>query len=143
MSDIVNGHGFEEVVHTADRAIKVWGKDYSQLFEAAARGMIGLMDLESGGDEAIERMIGLEAMDLESLLVAYLSEILFLSDCEQAVFERFDVTIEAVRDGWLLKGEAAGWVARGYRNMIKAVTYHLLEIRQNEQGFETMIVFDV
>ena len=57
--------GFEEVSHTADLEIRVWGKDLASLFIAAAEGMFHLSGIEDyeDGFSAVKRTISLDAMD--------------------------------------------------------------------------------
>ncbi len=85
-----------EVEHTADRALRVWGRELPDLFVGAARGMTGLMaDLD--GLVATEwREVRLEGWDRESLLVDWLNELLFLTETERLLF--VDYRIESLTD---------------------------------------------
>ena len=63
---------FEEVDHTADIAIRVWGRDLAELFVNGAYGMACQMaDLDAVNQE-VEHLIELEAYDAETLLVSWL-----------------------------------------------------------------------
>lgn len=132
---------FEVIEHTADWAIRVTGKDLSQLFCHAAEGMSSLMV----GDLAIlplnvTRTLELKAYDAESLLVEWLSELAYWAEMDQMVFRQFDL-IEVTPTE--LRGMVKGGRAPILHKHIKAVTYHNLAIARNDAGLETTIVFDV
>ncbi len=132
--------GFEEVEHTADIAVRVWGRDLAELFANAAYGMA--CQLADVGDvkPTIERSVELEAYDAETLLVAWLGELLYLSERDECVFIDFDVSeITLTR----LRAIVRGGAVKEYRRHIKAVTFGGLEIRPTSRGYETTIVFDV
>jgi SHS2 domain-containing protein len=134
------GKRFEEIEHTADIAIRVWGGDLADLFANAAYGMaFQLADLD-GVDLTIERPIELEACDAETLLVAWLGELLYLGERDECVFTEFDM-LEVVPTR--LRAVARGGAVRVYRGHVKAVTFNDLEIRRTDEGYETTIVFDV
>ena len=69
---------YELIDHTADIAIKAYGKSLSEAFENAAKAMFDIItdssEIESVGQYDVE----LEAPDLEQLLVDWLSELLFI-----------------------------------------------------------------
>jgi SHS2 domain-containing protein len=78
---------FEEVEHTADWALRVRGRDLSQLLTNAARGMSYLLVSEVAAiPSQVERRLVLDAMDAESLLVAWLSELAYWAEAELLVF---------------------------------------------------------
>ena len=78
--------------------------------------------------------------DAETLLVTWLGELLFWNEQEGLIFTEFD--LEEVTPTYL-KGKARGGVPSEHRRHIKAVTFHNLDIRPTERGWETTIVFDV
>jgi len=132
---------FEEVEHTADRALRIHGRDLSELFANAADGMNSLMRPAGTGDaDRIAKRIELEALDPESLLVAWLSELAFWAETECLVFSRFDfLELSATR----LRADIHGSRADGLEKHIKAVTFHDLAIRRGPEGLVVTVVFDV
>jgi SHS2 domain-containing protein len=131
---------FEEVEHTADIAIHVWGGDLAELFANAAYGMACQLADPDDVRLTVERSVELEAYDVETLLVDWLGELLYLSERDERVFTAFDVLeIAPTR----LRAVARGGAVCAYRGHIKAVTFNELEIRRTETGYETTIVFDV
>jgi SHS2 domain-containing protein len=82
--------GFEEVEHTADRALRIFGTNLTELFLSAAAGLTHLMAVEvSEISTEIEKSIELEAIDAESLLVEWLSELAYWAESEMLVFKKF------------------------------------------------------
>ncbi len=131
---------YMEVEHTADRALRVWGRDLPDLFVGAARGMTGLMaDLD--GLVATEwREVRLEAWDRESLLVNWLNELLFLTETERVLF--VDYRIESLTDT-VLVARVRGAHAPVTKAVVKAATYHDLRLVHDDAGWSTVITFDV
>jgi SHS2 domain-containing protein len=80
-----------------------------------------------------------EGPDLESLLVAFLSELIYYQEQENLAFDTFDVRIT----DQMLKVEMEGAQIKSVDKAVKAATYHNLKIESTARGFETTIVFDV
>ncbi|WP_448593343.1 archease, partial [Thermoflexus hugenholtzii] len=73
---------FEEIPHTADWAIRAYGRTLPELFAHAALGMYSLLtDLETV-PEAERREALVEAASPEGLLVAWLNELVYLTERE-------------------------------------------------------------
>ncbi len=131
--------GFVERPHTADWALEVWAPDLASLLEESARGMYSLMEARLQAAPRVRTRLALQAGDRESLLVAFLSELLYLSEQQRVGFDRFRLTLE----GNSLGAELEGALLQGPLKPIKAVTFHNLSIHAGERGLETVIVFDV
>lgn len=131
--------GFEEKAHTADWALRVWAKSLPALFAEAARGMYALSGANQAEGPKVKRTFQAEAPDAESLLVAFLSELVYAVEQEHLIFDEFDVQVEGMK----LKVEMSGAPILSLTKAIKAVTYHNLLIRPTARGYEVEIVFDV
>ena len=131
--------GFEEVSHTADWSARVWASDLPTLFKEAARAMNSLSGTVIGTDDRVSRTLEVEGPDLESLLVAFLSELVYYQEQESLTFDDFDLRVA----GQWLKVAMKGAQIASVDKAIKAVTYHNLKIESTTEGFETTIVFDV
>jgi len=131
--------GFEEVPHTADRALRVWAPDLPTLFAEAARGMYALMTPQAAAGPRITRVFEVRAPDPEGRLVAFLSELLYLLENEHLVFDRF--AIDAQSSG--LHVEMTGSPFQSLTGLVKAVTYHNLNIQRKRDRYEVEVVFDV
>ncbi|MGD9235033.1 MAG: archease [Desulfobacterales bacterium] len=133
--------GFEEIEHTADHALKVYGKNLEELFISAAQGMTSLMMADiSGVSGEIVKDVKLETIDTESLLVEWLSELAYWAESEMLVFSKYKIhTISATA----IDACAMGASVTALEKLIKAVTYHNLNIVKTRKGLEATIVFDV
>ncbi len=139
---------FEEISHTADWALRVWADDLAGLLTESARGMWMLANAEQAEGPRVRRELSLNASDAEGLLVAFLTELLYLSEFEKIIFNRFIAlhtstsSVQGV-EGFNLKVMMEGGALRSIEKEIKAVTFHNLQIRETERGLEVEIVFDV
>jgi len=131
---------YEILEHRADLKIKAFGKNKEELFENVMIGMFESAKYEGEGKE-IKKEIKVSSPDLPSLLVDFLSEILYLNEVNRQVyyqvqFKKFtEKNIEGILSGKELKRVGVA---------IKGVTYHDLDIHQKEDGtWETTILFDI
>jgi SHS2 domain-containing protein len=131
--------GFIEIDHKADWAVKVWAHDFAGLLTESARAMFILTGLRLKSAPRISRQINLAAADSESLLVAFLSELIYLDEQEGLGFDIFDLAV----DGYNLAARIEGAPIVSQLKEIKAVTYHNLAIRETAGRLEVTIVFDV
>lgn len=135
----VAGSGFREIAHTADWALEVWAPDLDRLFDQAARGMYWLMATRLQPAPRIERALSLEGQDAESLLVSFLSELLYLGEIEGLGFDQFQVRVQADRLDAVIRGAP---IAR-LEKEIKAVTFHNLAVTHEGHQLKVTIIFDV
>ncbi len=131
--------GFVEVAHTADWSIKVWAEDLGCLFAEAARGMYSLMEIQLDRKSRRAETMHIESIDLESLLVSFLNELLYKMESHQLAFDQLSVEVSGLE----LEAQLEGSPVTFQKKEIKAVTFHNLAIVQSERKFEVTIVFDV
>ena len=131
--------GYREIEHTADWAMQVWAPDLPRLFKLAAEGMNALAEVKLKRDEKTQRKFELDAHDNETLLVNFLSEILYYGEHEEIGFDEIELM---VGDG-KLKAVCSGAKILSRKKEIKAVTFHNLEINMNDDLYHVEIVFDV
>jgi len=135
--------GFEILEHTADAGIIARGADVKEAFANAARGLFSLITELDDVAEVVYRDIAIAAPDRESLLVAWLNELIYLFDTENILFKRFDIN----------RLDNTGLQARGYGEKVapgrhklklgvKATTYHMLKINENN-GVSVQVLFDI
>jgi SHS2 domain-containing protein len=133
---------FEEVEHTADRALRIRGRNLDELFANAAAGLNSLMLATSRDNhtDSVERRVELDAADAEDLLVAWLSELAFWAETESLIFSRYRFTeLSPVR----LRAVVTGRPVNELQRHVKAVTFHNLAIRRDPEGLVVTVVFDV
>jgi SHS2 domain-containing protein len=130
---------FEELPHTADWCLRVWAVDMAGLFTESAIGMNALTGVRLAEGPRARRTFETAAPDPESLLVTFLSELVYAAEQEHLAFDRFEAKVKSQ----VLKVEMEGAPIISIDKAIKAVTYHNLKIRQTGRGYEVEIVFDV
>ena len=138
MGDYNNYSGFREVAHTADVALKVRGNSIEDLFIQAALGMHAIMKMKLANGKFIQREIFLKEVDIESLLVSFLSELIFYAECGEG-FNKFEIGILHNK----LRGKIIGKEINSIEGEVKAITFHRLKIEMCKSGYETLLVFDV
>ncbi len=135
---------YELVDHTADVGIKAYGKTLSEAFENAAKGMFDIITDSSEIENIGQYNIELEAPDLEQLLVDWLSELLFLNSAKNIVFGFFKVELDDKKNKLSAKvfGEKFDISKHKAGAEIKAVTYHMLEVKK-KKPFRVQVLFDI
>ncbi|NCO33944.1 MAG: hypothetical protein AUJ92_14335 [Armatimonadetes bacterium CG2_30_59_28] len=134
---------FEVADHTADVALRACGDSLAHLFISAARGMFTLIaEGETPGD-GYPGEVTVESADWESLLVSWLRELLFRFELHSQL--PVDFAIRDISPQRLLA--EVQWVNFDPQHHellrhIKAVTYHGLEVKQTDEGWEATLVFD-
>lgn len=131
--------GFREIAHTADWQLEVWAPDIPGLIEQAARGMYTLAGVELKAGPRQQVRVVLRLTDIESLLVSFLGELLYLIESTGLAFDEFDFRIGNGTFTAYLTGAPLAKLDKE----IKAVTYHNLEVRQLPGSLTVNIVFDV
>jgi SHS2 domain-containing protein len=135
----MNLSGYEEIEHTADVALRVWGTDFDTLLKQSAQGVYDLMGVEPDKETPKQNEFSIEHSFPEMVLVDFLNEILYLTEVDSVIYDTF--TFYDHQDGQTVY--ASGYGIKSIKRMIKAVTFHNLEIVETAKGFETTITFDV
>ena len=131
---------FETLEHKADLKIKAFGKDLKELFENAMIGMFESAKYEGGGKE-IKKEIKVSSLDLPSLLVDFLSEVLYLSEVNHEIYNQIQFRKLTNKN---IEGNLFGEKLKTIRVAIKGVTYHSLDIHQKkDKTWETTVLFDI
>lgn len=131
--------GYEELEHTADIALRVWGKDFFTLLRQSVKGMYELMGVDMELTVLKKIKFRMEDNSREIQLVDFLNEVLYLVEDEHAKYETF--IFNKVEDGIIV--QASGYGIRSLQRNIKAVTFHNLAIEEIDSGLEVSITFDV
>lgn len=129
--------------HTADPKIRVVGETLSDLFSQALEGTASLLyrDYAARGESSVAVAVKVSSIDVNSLLVDFLSEALYQSDLHQSIFPA--VKMRRFTNSELEADLLGKNIARFDRN-IKAVTYHGVRILRNPDGlWQTDIIFDI
>ena len=132
---------YELLEHAADVMVRCIGNNIEECFENAAYAMFDQVVDVSRIDDSVERTITITAEDDEDKLYSFLSELLFIMDCESLVFDSFKVTIDGNTVKCVAKGEPLDVRKHHAKTEIKAVTYHMLSVDRHEPS--VTVIFDV
>lgn len=147
---------FKILEHPADVGFLAYGGTLEELFENAALAMCSLACASEKISEKVEREIRADSSDIESLLYAWLAEILAVADAEQLVFRGARVTeLETPHQSGGGKSALAG-AAHGIAygepfdrarhaagTYIKAVTLHQFAVERTAQGWQARVFLDL
>ena len=137
----IRGTAYKEIEHTADRALEICGSDLQELLRNAAGAMNSLLVRENSAfGQQEKKSVELDAIDSESLLVDWLSELAYWAETELLVFHKIDLHQVSTTH---VQATVHGHRVDRLENHIKAVTYHNLEIVQTDKGLTATVVFDV
>jgi SHS2 domain-containing protein len=132
---------FELLEHKADLKIRAFGKDKEELFENAMIGMFkGARYEEEVKIQKSKFKIKISSLDFPSLLVDFLSEVLYLCETKKLVFEKVEFQKLTEKE---MEGTLIGKPLKRMGVHIKGVTYHDLEIHQENGKWQATILFDI
>ena len=112
--------------------VRAYGDSIEAVFEQATRGLLDITGTLAAG-EGDRVAIEVHANDLGGVLVDWLEEVLYLQDAGDRV-------ITAVKVASVTDTGAEGWVGTAPRardlegTAVKAITYHQLEVAQEDDG---------
>jgi SHS2 domain-containing protein len=140
---------YEILEHKADLKIKAFGKTKEELFLNMMIGMTESQKPEIEEGVRVKREIRIQSLDLSSLLVDFLSEILSLGQINKETykeisFRKFSDPSTGSGQVAELEAEIFGQKVEKFGEDIKAITYHQLDVHQREDGiWEGIVLFDV
>jgi SHS2 domain-containing protein len=126
------------IEHTAEVELHVEAETREQVFAEALEAFVELVSRENEGERA-EHEVAVEAQDDATLLAEWLGELVFLAETEDFVpeqltrFELSDGRLTALVSG--RRGRPA--------HLVKAVTYHGLELGSSKGVWKAKVVLDV
>jgi SHS2 domain-containing protein len=131
--------------HTGDIGVRLRAPTLAGLFEQAAIALTDAMTASAVNCRVSEE-IALESSDLDLLLVDWLSELLFRFDARGLLVARAHVEIvraDVYRLGARVEGEPLDPARHGMKVLLKAVTYHALEVKETPEGWFAQVIFDI
>ncbi len=131
---------FEYADHTADVLIRAYGCTLEEAFINAAYAFANFIYDVSRVDARERIDVEVTGVDLEQLLFNWIDELLYRLDAENFALGKIEhLTIEKRDDEYVLKatilGEQYDKRKHGFKGtIIKAMTYHMMEIKQLDNG---------
>lgn len=130
--------------HIADVGFEAWGATREEVFRNAARALVDMMvDLEViQAREATS--FELQGGDPPSLLVNWLSEIIYRFDAEGWLFCEFEFRRLNDRSmAGVARGEKFDRARHRVKLQVKAVTYHQLALDKTSEGWRARVFLDI
>ncbi len=138
---------FDWVEHPSDIGFRAYGKDLAEAFENAALALFEVMVDTSKVEPREEVNVELEAEDEGALLYDWLDKLVYLRDAKGMVMSKFKVTISKTKSGHRLKAQAMGErfdpKKHPGRTAVKAMTYHMMEIKREKNMCSVQAVVDI
>jgi SHS2 domain-containing protein len=135
---------FRILEHPADVGFEAFGLTREEAFANAARALIYLIVELDTIEPCKEVPMQVQGNDPESLLVNWLSEILFLHDAEGWIFRDFE--IQSLQDDSLTawaRGEKFQPSRHQAKLLVKAITYHQLALEKIPGGWRAQVYVDI
>ncbi len=138
---------FEWVEHPSDIGFRAYGKDLAEAFENAALALFEVM-VDTGKVESREDVkVELEAEDEGALIYDWLDRLLYFHDSRNLVMSKFKVIISKTKGGLKLeanvRGEPFDPAKHPERTAVKAMTYHMMDIKQEKGRCSVQAVVDI
>lgn len=141
--------GFEFLEHMADVYISAYGADLNEAFENAALAMFETMTDTADIEPKIEEIVEVEGEDKFSLLYNWLEDLLVRFEIENMLYSKFEVLdiLKEANGKFRLKAKIYGEPFNPEKHKqkigIKAVTYHRMEIKEENEGVTVKFILDI
>ncbi len=135
---------YEVLEHPADIGFRAFGATLPQLFAESALALLSIAGDPRAAKPRNAYPVHVESSDRESLLVDWLSEVLYWFDGKGIAFRDFQITAfgeTALRA--IGRGEPRDPERHRARLIVKAVTWHQLKIEQREGLWVAEVYLDI
>jgi SHS2 domain-containing protein len=138
------GYRYAEDGPTADLTVDTWGETLEEVFALSGVALFNAITPIEGIQKTETREFQVEGDDLGALLFNFLDELLYLHEVDLIVFSAFDLEIdrEQVNLKAVCHGESFDLERHPRGIAIKAVTFHLMNIQQSDEGWNLRVVLD-
>ena len=145
---------FEILDHPAELRLRIYGKTIEELFTNAAEALASIQRhnitlIYRSTDKCNKERIKIRSIDINALLVDFLSEILARSQINKCVYKVGNINHQAKDGAATIEAEIIGYPVEYFDEDIKAITYQDVNINQqpttnNQQLiWQTDIVLDI
>jgi len=136
---------YQILEHPAELRLRIYGKTLEELFKNAAFALAEILKhdaekiLKNSELKPKTQKLKTKSVDINSLLVDFLSEILARSQISKFVFQVSSLKFEDTS----LEAELIGFPVERFDEDIKAVSYQDLNIQKIDGIWQTILVFDI
>jgi SHS2 domain-containing protein len=128
----------------ADFEFEAKGDSLEDLFAVCGRATFEAMTDTTKVDRKKEIQLSVSADNLDDLMFSFLSELIYLKDVEKLFFSEFVINID---ESYNLTCKAAGEIIdndkHDLKTDVKAVTYHKLNIKKEDDGYSAHVILDL
>ena len=146
--------GYDYFDVTADIGFHAYGRSLEEAYENAGLAMFNVVTDIDKVKKSESREFEIVSEDLVSLLYDYLEELLFLQDTEFLFFSGFEINIEKVasdessdlenyRLACIAYGEEIDWDIHTHRSEVKAITFHKMCVKEENDIFRLRAILDL
>ncbi len=136
--------GYDYFDVAADVGVRAWGPALADAFAQAGLGVFALMVEPAQVEPRESREVRAQGETREALLVNWLNECLYVHDIEGFVVGRIEFPVfEAERVHALLWGEPVEPARHRLGTVVKAATFHELQIGQTDGRWEIRVILDI
>ncbi len=136
---------FLDDIAIADAAFCAEAESLEELFETCAQATFEVMADPKTIEHEYKEDVELAGETLEELLFDWLAELIYLKDLKSVLFGRFDIRIQK-KDGYRLSaslwGEPIDQKKHKVKVDVKAVTYHLLQVKKTDDKWTAKVILD-
>lgn len=134
--------------HTADTIFEAYGDSFEEAFGNAALAVEEVMTDTKKVGTKVSKTIKAEGEDLKALLYTFLEKLLIMKDSEDLLFSKFSVLkIEKTAKGFKLEASALGekfdTKKHESRTLVKAITYHEMEVGEKKGKKYVRVLVDI
>ncbi len=138
---------YKFIDHTADILFQAKGKTLEELFEQCALATEETqVDINSIEHKETITIKG-ENKDPERLLFDFLDDLVYHKDADLLIFNKFEIKITQTHGLYQLTCEATGekldHAKHDPRVDVKAVTMHMFEVKETDDGWSAQVILDI
>jgi protein archease len=133
--------------HTGDIGVTLDAATLPDLFRSAVEALADVTSDTTLVESALSVPVELSAPALDLLLADWLREAVYQIDAQGFVLRSGRAEVEETDSGWrlfgVLEGEPLDPARHHVKVLVKAVTYHRLEVTRTSAGWTATVIFDI
>jgi len=135
---------FEFLEHTADTYVAAYGRDLKEAFENSALAVFEVITCTENVKSSNCEIMEVDGIDKKNLLYNWIEELIVRFELEGFLYSKFEIKyIKKIGSGYRLTARILGEKFDPARHTqkigIKSITYHKMQIEENEK--KTIIKF--
>lgn len=139
--------GYKYFDTTADIGIDVIADNMNLAFKFAAIGVMNLITDVDKIEPQKPMQVNLTSEDIDSLLYDWITELLMLLNSDNYIASEYDVKITQKGSEYhleaLMMGDIYDTTKYNYKTEVKAITYHLMEIKKENDQIHMRFIVDI